>query len=144
MGKTICKIHPLGTASGIPTANRYNESVVVIVNRDVYLLNAGEPCSASLVRRGIDHNKIKAIFISHMHADHFGGFPMLISLTELAHIQPEELFKYLSSKEIPRIICLHLHPKWEGKEKRILSVGKKYLTKGSLSIGYDGMELKIS
>ena len=78
-----CKIYLLGTASGIPTLNRYNESVAIIVDRDVYLLDAGEPCSASLVRQGIDYNRIRAIFISHMHLDHFNGVPMLIALMQL-------------------------------------------------------------
>jgi len=258
------KIHLLGTASGIPTKNRYNECVALTINENVYLLDAGEPCSASLIRNGIDYNKIKAVFISHMDADHFAGVPMLIQtihlvgkrkkplklflpeavtekvrkylemmylmdeilsfkveflpikfnpvyedecisffaypnnhiksrlkdevivrhpdiqmdsfsfciitrdnkkivytgdienvqelenfidgtdllLTEMAHVKPEETFKYLSRKKISKIICLHIHPDWNDKEKEILSLSRKYLD-DTVKIGYDGMKLEF-
>ncbi|MDD5596776.1 MAG: ribonuclease Z [Victivallaceae bacterium] len=70
--------HLLGTASGIPTKTRNNVSIVLAVNNDYYILDAGEPCAASMLRNGLDYNKVKAIFISHMDADHFAGLPMLI------------------------------------------------------------------
>lgn len=79
----MIKMYLLGTASGIPTENRYCESVALVINEDIYLLDAGEPCSASLIRKGINYNKIKTIFISHMHADHFSGVPMLLQLMQL-------------------------------------------------------------
>ncbi|MDD5697768.1 MAG: ribonuclease Z [Victivallaceae bacterium] len=68
----------LGTASGIPTKTRNNVSIVLDAGDDYYLLDAGEPCAASMLRNGLDYNKVKAIFISHLDADHFAGVPMLI------------------------------------------------------------------
>jgi len=78
------KIHLLGTASGIPTWNRYTESVAVEAGENIYLMDAGEPCSSSMIRMGIDYNKIRAVFISHMDPDHFAGLPMLIQTMELS------------------------------------------------------------
>ncbi|MFA6713990.1 MAG: ribonuclease Z [Victivallales bacterium] len=68
----------LGTASGIPTKTRNNVSTVLDVNNDYYILDAGEQCAASMLRNGLDYNKVKAIFISHMDVDHFAGLPMLV------------------------------------------------------------------
>ncbi|MDD5680190.1 MAG: MBL fold metallo-hydrolase [Candidatus Omnitrophica bacterium] len=79
----MAKIFFLGTASGVPTENRYCGSTLVSINRDLYLLDGGEPCSASLVRANIDYNRIRSIFISHMHVDHFGGIPLLIQVMQL-------------------------------------------------------------
>ena len=38
-----------------------------------YLIDAGGPVSASIIRKGLDFNLIRAVFITHMHEDHFGG-----------------------------------------------------------------------
>ena len=78
------KIYLLGTASGIPTWNRYTESVAMEIGDNLYLMDAGEPCSASMVRLGIDYNRIRSVFISHMDPDHFAGLPMLIQTMELS------------------------------------------------------------
>jgi ribonuclease BN (tRNA processing enzyme) len=42
------------------------------------LLDAGEPCSQSLLRMGEDVNRLDAVVISHTHSDHVGGLPMLL------------------------------------------------------------------
>jgi len=254
------KIYLLGTASGIPTWNRYTESVAIEIDDNIYLMDAGEPCSASMVRLGVDYNKIKAVFISHMDPDHFAGLPMLIQtmelsrkrnglplkifvppkackgveeylrmmylmpetlsfklefiplkegkiyrnaktsfsvyrtnhlkhrfqsrkdvaaptdsfafaatladqrrivytgdiagpcdldgivektdllLVELAHFDPKELFIYLAGKKVGKIVCLHIHPAWNDREKEILRLGREYL-KRKIIIGTDGMKI---
>jgi len=254
------KIYLLGTASGIPTWNRYTESVAIEIDDNIYLMDAGEPCSASMVRLGVDYNKIRAVFISHMDPDHFAGLPMLIQtmelsrkrnglplkifvppkackkveeylrmmylmpetlsfrlefiplregkiydnaktsfsvhrtnhlkhrfrarkdvaaptdsfafaatladkrrivytgdvagpadldafvddadllLAELAHFDPKDLFAYLSGKKVGKIVCLHIHPAWNDREKEILRLGRKYL-KRKIIIGTDGLKI---
>ena len=264
----MTKIHILGSSSGIPTKKRNTESVALVVGKDIYLLDGGEPCSASLIRNNINYNKIKTIFISHMHADHFNGIPMLIQtmqlagkygmrkdnlklfipgeaingikkylatvylmnellpfklqilpikngpvsqdgninfsacpnkhlksalktrkpllklypdiqmqsysffikikdkkivysgdlmepgelegmvdgidllLCEMAHFQPEELFKFLARKQISRIILLHIHPNLDDKEQECLKIARSYLG-NRVSIAFDGMEIKL-
>lgn len=261
----MIKVYLLGTAGGLPTEKRYAESVAIIIDKNIYLLDGGEPCSASLLRKGINYNNIKAIFISHMHVDHFGGIPMLIQLmqlngkygkrenelklfvpgeaikgirryletiylmdellpfrlhilsiknnpvykdkyltlsaqpnkhlqgidtsiktkypeirlesysfslivgnkkivysgdirtvdelgsfvegvdlliTEMGHVLPEELFKFLAGKDIKRIIFTHFHPARENKNVQYLELGKKYLS-SKIEMGYDGMVLEL-
>ncbi|MDT5347731.1 MAG: hypothetical protein QOH91_1018 [Mycobacterium sp.] len=42
------------------------------------LLDCGATSLVALARQGIDPNAIAAVFVSHMHVDHFGGIPLLI------------------------------------------------------------------
>ena len=79
----MAEIKILGSASGVPTKNRFCESIAISVDERVYLLDAGEPCSSLLVRAGIPYHRIKAVFISHMHPDHSSGIFMLIQLMQL-------------------------------------------------------------
>jgi len=79
----MIEVRILGSASGVPTKKRFNTSIVVSVDKEIYLFDAGEPVSALLMRNGIDWTGIKAIFISHMHSDHISGIPQLIQSMQL-------------------------------------------------------------
>ncbi|MDD2708340.1 MAG: ribonuclease Z [Verrucomicrobiae bacterium] len=73
----------LGSASGVPTKKRFTTSFVAGMGEGYYLFDAGEACATHLVRSGIPHNRIKAVFISHMDPDHSGGIFMVVQLMEL-------------------------------------------------------------
>lgn len=51
------------------------------------LLDCGEPCSRALCDRGLIPDGFDAIFLSHLHADHVGGLPMLVQNLWLAKRQ---------------------------------------------------------
>ena len=72
------KITTLGTSHGDQMINRYNSSALYEVGDNLYVVDCGEPVEASLVRKKYDLRKIKAVFITHMHADHTAGLPLLI------------------------------------------------------------------
>ena len=74
----------IGSASGVPVPNRSHASLLIHVENTLYLVDAGEGCSSSLLRCSIDHHKIGIICISHMHPDHCSGLPMLIQMMYLA------------------------------------------------------------
>ena len=42
------------------------------------LLDCGTTSLSALKRLGIDPGEIAAVFVSHLHGDHFGGLPFLI------------------------------------------------------------------
>lgn len=67
------KIITLGTAAGDPTPTRFNVSTLLECGPALYLIDAGAPASALMIRKKVDMNRLKAVFLSHMHEDHFGG-----------------------------------------------------------------------
>lgn len=67
------KLITLGTGAGTPSRTRYNTSSILITAHAGYIIDAGAPLTASLIRKNIDLNGIRAVFITHMHEDHFGG-----------------------------------------------------------------------
>lgn len=75
----MVKIILHGTGAGHPSADRgASAASVTFENGDVLLLDTGEGCSRALLRDGIDLNNIGWVAISHMHADHWAGFPNLV------------------------------------------------------------------
>ncbi len=72
------KITTLGTSHGDPTLTRFNTSTLLEAGDNCYLLDAGGPVSALLIRRGVDLNCLKAAFITHMHEDHYAGLSGII------------------------------------------------------------------
>lgn len=73
----------LGSASGVPTKNRFCTSIGVQVGGELYLFDCGAPCSTLLYRMGYNPLDLKALFLSHFHADHIADLPLLIQTLQL-------------------------------------------------------------
>src|ERR1041385_7210752 len=73
-----CSVTFLGTSDGLPSAARKHASILVDLGVRVYLFDCGEPVSRTLKRSGVSYDAIDRLFISHLHADHCGGFLMLM------------------------------------------------------------------
>ena len=67
------KLYTLGTGAGSPTMTRDNSCTFLQTSKYAYLIDAGCHVSSKIIRKGLDFNDIKAVFITHMHEDHFGG-----------------------------------------------------------------------
>jgi len=67
-----------GTASGVPVPNRRHASLHIDYCGQGLLLDAGEGVASALVQAGIDSHRIESVYISHTHADHVSGLPMLL------------------------------------------------------------------
>lgn len=75
----MIKINFLGTCSGTePMPGRHHCSLVFDIGGMLYWFDAGENCSHAAYTSGIDVQRVRAIFISHMHIDHIGGLANLI------------------------------------------------------------------
>ena len=69
----------LGTSSGKPTLKR-NVSALAVVREDEWMLfDCGEATQHQIMRAGLRTSRLTAIFITHLHGDHFNGLPGLLS-----------------------------------------------------------------
>ncbi len=90
----------LGTASGLPASDRFGQTIVLTPEDEAdsfFILDSGDGASSLLMRHGFDHRNLRGIFISHMHADHHGGFAQVVKTCmhlnkadDLVVLAPEE------------------------------------------------------
>jgi len=63
----------LGSSSATPTADRHPSAQILNIKDNLLLIDCGEATQNQLLHYRIRHTRIKAIFITHLHADHFVG-----------------------------------------------------------------------
>ncbi len=94
----------LGSSSATPTASRHPSAQLLNVNERLFLIDCGEGTQMQLRRFKIKTHRIKHIFISHLHGDHFLGLPGLIFTMHLFG-RKEELHIY-GNPELKKILDL--------------------------------------
>ncbi len=71
----------LGTSSAMPTPERSLSCIAVRKDGNTFLLDCGEGSQRQMMRFGVSYMKVRAIFITHLHLDHFlGVFGLLETL----------------------------------------------------------------
>ena len=79
----------LGSSSALPTSDRYPTAQVLNISGRLFLIDCGEGTQIQLRRLKIGFGKIKHIFISHLHGDHYYGLIGLISTLNLLGLKTE-------------------------------------------------------
>jgi ribonuclease Z len=74
----MLEVHILGSSATIPTKNRKLSCILINFHGDRILFDCGEGAQDKIMSEGLGLMKIKAIFITHWHADHFSGLIGLI------------------------------------------------------------------
>ncbi|MBT8319354.1 MAG: MBL fold metallo-hydrolase, partial [Gramella sp.] len=100
------KINILGCYAATPRSFTNPSAQVLEIKDNHFLIDCGEGTQVQLRRNKIKFSKIKHIFISHLHGDHFYGLVGLVSTFRLLN-RETELHIY-GPKGIKEIITLQL------------------------------------
>ena len=73
----------LGTGAAVPVPSRGTTSQFLDIHGHSYLIDAGEGVQLALRQNKRRFQKLKGIFISHMHGDHVLGLPGVLSTMSL-------------------------------------------------------------
>jgi ribonuclease Z len=73
------RVIPLGTSSGKPTLKRNVSALAVAREAEWLLCDCGEGTQMQITRAGLSPSRLSAVFITHLHGDHFNGLPGLLS-----------------------------------------------------------------
>lgn len=68
----------LGTTAAVPSPRRGHVAIALKYRDEVILWDCGEGTQKQLIKSDASYMKIKKIFITHLHGDHFLGLPGLI------------------------------------------------------------------
>ncbi len=94
-------LNVLGTASALPTTERYPSAQVLDVRGRLFMIDCGEGAQISLRKAGISFLKIEHICLSHIHGDHiFGIFGLLSTMGLLGRTSPLNIFAPESFKPV--------------------------------------------
>ena len=89
-----------GSAAGFPTEKRPRTTAIGLWRGGaLYLFDAGEGVASEFPKRGLSTETLRAVFVSHTHADHTGGLPMLVQWHQLNR-RKSPLACYLPAEEV--------------------------------------------
>ncbi len=100
------KVTILGCYAATPRSFTNPTSQVLEIKNHLFLIDCGEGTQVQLRRNKIKFSKIRHIFISHLHGDHFYGLVGLVSTFRLLN-REKELHIY-GPKGIKQIITLQM------------------------------------
>lgn len=87
------RLTTLGISSASPTTDRYPSAHVLEICGRLFLIDCGECCQMLLKRHHISMLRLKAVFISHLHGDHyFGLFGLLSSMSLAGRTEPFQIY----------------------------------------------------
>src|SRR5438128_618915 len=110
------RVIPLGTSSGKPTLKRSVSALAVAREAEWLLFDCGEGAQVQVARAGLSPSRLSAVFITHLHGDHFNGLPGLLSTMgldrrsrDLSLTGPRGIRDYLDVLERLRVVYLTYH-----------------------------------
>ncbi|MFZ0831346.1 MAG: ribonuclease Z [Thermoplasmata archaeon] len=111
----------LGTAGSWPTKERSASAIALDTEKELVLLDCGEGTQRQFFLSTVSFMRVRRIFITHFHGDHFLGLPGLIqSMCLNNRTEPLDLYGPPDAKEMfERVLAMgyftlrfpvHLHP----------------------------------
>ena len=96
----------LGTGSATPVLTRNPTAHYLQIEQDGYLIDCGEGTQNQLLRYKLRPTRLKYIFITHLHGDHYFGLIGLVSTLNM-HRRTEDLWIF-GPKGLSEIITIQL------------------------------------
>tara|TARA_R110002050_G_scaffold204327_1_gene339653 strand:- start:143715 stop:144629 length:915 start_codon:yes stop_codon:yes gene_type:complete len=128
----------LGSNSAIPTGNRFPTSQILDFNQHTYMVDCGEGTQIQVRKNKIKIQSLKAIFISHLHGDHyFGIFGLLGTMSLLG--RTSKLFVY-SSPGLKEMIDLQLQTSFSSYDFEIEFIE---LSHGTSELIYEDSQIEV-
>jgi ribonuclease Z len=111
----------LGTAGSWPTKERSASAIALDTEKELVLLDCGEGAQRQFFQSTVSFMRVRRIFITHFHGDHFLGLPGLIqSMCLNNRTEPLDLYGPPDAKEMfERVLAMgyftlrfpvHIHP----------------------------------
>ena len=101
-------LNVLGTASALPTTERYPSAQVLDVRGRLFMIDCGEGAQVGLRRAKISFQKIEHLCLSHVHGDHiFGIFGLLSTMGMLGRSAPLNIYAPKSFRPILDFFMTH-------------------------------------
>lgn len=111
----------LGTAGSWPTKERSASAIALDTEKELVLLDCGEGAQRQFFQSSVSFMRVRRVFITHFHGDHFLGLPGLIqSMCLNNRTEPLDLYGPPDAKEMfDRVLAMgyftlrfpvHLHP----------------------------------
>src|SRR5688500_16497882 len=98
----------LGCSSATPTPDRHPSAQLLNIREQFMLIDCGEGTQNQMLKYRIRYNRIRHVFISHLHGDHYYGLPGLIATMSVnGRTEPLCLFGPPPLKEILDLQFLH-------------------------------------
>ncbi len=72
-------IHTLGCGSAKPTLRHQPSSTVINYRENLFMIDCGEGTQHAFQKQRLKFNRLRHIFLTHLHGDHVLGLPGLIS-----------------------------------------------------------------
>lgn len=69
------RLHILGCGDAFGSGGRNHSGYLFEADDRLFVLDCGPTTLAALKRAGFDPRRLDAVFLSHLHGDHFGGLP---------------------------------------------------------------------
>lgn len=83
----------LGAGSATPTLRLHQTAQLLTIGSDYMLIDCGEGTQLRLLEQRIRPSRLRYIFISHLHGDHYFGLPPLLSSLNLGG-RTEDIFLF--------------------------------------------------
>jgi ribonuclease BN (tRNA processing enzyme) len=80
----VVQLRFIGCGDAFGSGGRFNTCFQVTHDQGSYLIDCGASSLVALRHWGVDPNAIDAVFLTHLHGDHFGGLPFLLLDARLA------------------------------------------------------------